>query len=891
MRKLNDNVDLLGTILGRVIAERAGPDTFDRVEGLRQLCKEASLTGDAALRAEAARTIAELDTRTLRWLLQSFGAFFHLVNQAEKHEISRINRARSAGPEPRPESVDAAIGRLKEAGCTAEDVRALLESLDITPTLTAHPTEARRRTVLHKQRRVAELLAELGRPESTPAEQEHALSELEQQIALLFVTDDVRTERPSVDDEIGHGLYFLRSGIWSIAPRIEQDVQRAMHRHFGEEVADVPAFLRWRSWIGGDRDGNPNVTAELTERALERYRAVAVAQHLDELRALREELSISAGFVSATAELRDALAAFDCDGETREPYRTLIDAMIRRLEEGSLTATQLVDGLESMRASLEAAGFVESARRGRIAGALVLARTFGLHLAALDVRQHSRIHEETVAALLAASGVASDYTALDEDARCALLSRELNKPHTLVPAGAELPEAAAEMLATFRVMRAAIERDPASIGSYIVSMTHSLSDMLEPLLIAREAGLFRVQDGVVHSAVDIVPLFETIEDLANAATRMEELFASEVYRGQLAARDNFQEIMLGYSDSNKDGGYWMANWALHRAQAELGQICARHGVPFRLFHGRGGTVGRGGGRANLAIAAMPSAAHNGRIRITEQGEVISFRYALPEIGHRHTEQLVSAMLLATWQARHEADSAVPAEDMAVMDEIAAASMQAYRGLVEDPRLWPFYIAATPIEQISRLPIASRPVSRTAAADAEMEDLRAIPWVFAWTQTRYIVPGWFGVGAGLGAARAAGHMDAVRRLYRDWPFFRAVVDNAQREMARARLDIAAHYAQLADDELRHCHDTIAEDFAVARSAILDVTGQAELLENNPVIRHSIDVRNPYTDVLNLMQVELLRRYRRGADSEAEQDGIRRLLFQSINGIAAAMQTTG
>jgi phosphoenolpyruvate carboxylase len=882
MRKLNDNVDLLGTILGRVIAERAGQQTFDLVEGLRQRCKEA-LMGDSSLRDDAARIIAGLDVATLRWLLQAFGAFFHLVNQAEKQEIIRINRSRSAGPEPRPESVDSAIGRLKEAGCTAADVRSLLEELDITPTLTAHPTEARRHTVLQKQRRVAELLAELGRPESTPDDMDQAMSELEQQIALLFVTDAVRAERPSVDDEIEHGLYFLRTGIWSIAPRMHQDVQRALHRHFDVVPGELPIFLRWRSWIGSDRDGNPNVTAELTERALERYRSVAVSQHLGELRALREELSISAGFAPHSEELQRALAEFDCAADAREPYRTLIDALVQRLESGALTALQLVDGLEAMRRSLEEGGFVETARRGRIARALVLARTFGLHLAALDVRQHSRIHEETVAALLAAGGVTSDYAAMDEEARTSLLSQELRSPRPLLPVDAELPDAAVEMLATFHVIRAAIERGDAAIGSYIVSMTHSVSDMLEPLLIAREAGLFRVRDGVTESALDIVPLFETIDDLSSAATRMEELFTSEIYRGQLAARGNFQEIMLGYSDSNKDGGYWMANWALHRAQAELGQVCARYGVEFRLFHGRGGTVGRGGGRANLAITAMPSAAHNGRIRITEQGEVISFRY---------TEQLASAMLLATWHAGHAGNAPFATEaDIAVMDEIAAASMDAYRALVEDPRLWPFYITATPIEQISRLPIASRPVSRTAAAEAEMEDLRAIPWVFAWTQTRYIVPGWFGVGAGLRAALQAGHADPLRRMYQDWPFFRAVIDNAQREMARARLDMARHYAELAEDELQQCHDIIAEDFEIARAAILDVTGQTELLENNPVIRHSIDVRNPYTDVLNLIQVELLRRYRSDGIDDAERDDLRRLLFQSINGIAAAMQTTG
>jgi phosphoenolpyruvate carboxylase len=451
------------------------------------------------------------------------------------------------------------------------------------------------------------------------------------------------------------------------------------------------------------------------------------------------------------------------------------------------------------------------------------------------------------------------------------------------------------MLATFRVIRDALQRDPASIGSLIVSMTHSTSDLLEPLLLAKEAGLFRVDGDTAHSALDVVPLFETIEDLDAAAERMRELFTSDIYRLQLRARDNFQEIMLGYSDSNKDGGYWMANWALHRAQGELGRVCGEHGVAFRLFHGRGGTVGRGGGRANLAIGAMPQAAHSGRIRITEQGEVISFRYALPDIGHRHTEQLVNAMLLAAHRGSHAAEAYTPtSDDERLMDDVARASMAAYRRLVEDPGLWAFYIRATPIEQISRLPIASRPVSRKAAADVQLDDLRAIPWVFAWTQTRYIVPGWYGVGAALQQAMADGRLAEMQRLYGVWPFFRAVVDNAQREMARARLAIAAHYAELAagdDDVAAQCHGAIVRDFAAARDAILLITGQEELLDDSPVIRRSIELRNPYTDVLNLVQVELLRRYRSEDDDGEAKERVRRLLFQSINAIAAAMQATG
>ncbi|HSJ24944.1 MAG TPA: phosphoenolpyruvate carboxylase [Longimicrobiales bacterium] len=955
MRSLSDNVDLLGTILGRVITQRAGRETFELVEELRRLCKQALLEEDDGLRREAATKIATLDTQTLRWLLQSFGVFFHLVNQAEKHEIVRINRSRSMGDEPRPESIDAAVAQLHAGGCSPDEVQSLLAGLDIAPTLTAHPTEARRRSVLNKQRRVAELLAELDRTDATPAELETARSALEQQVALLFATADVRTERPSVQDEVEHGLHFLRNGIAAIAPRIAADVDTALRRHYGQdaaaqgtalaptaptapttpaasEPAATPLDLRWRSWIGSDRDGNPNVTAEVTAWALDRYRAAAVELQLGELEALHDELSIASALAPPPAAFRTVLNDFEVPASAREPYRALVATLMDRVRAGTCSGHEYVQALEAMQSALAASGFTGSARDGRIVRALVQARTFGFHMAALDVRQHSRVHEETVTALLAAGDVTDRYAELDEAERCAVLERELRNPRPLLPVGVTPDGVAAEMLATFHVIRDALARDPASIGSYIVSMTHSLSDMLEPLLIAREAGLFRVHDGGAWSALDVVPLFETIEDLAGAADRMRELFESDVYRLQLEARGRFQEIMLGYSDSNKDGGYWMANWALHRAQGELGRVCAEHDVRFRLFHGRGGTVGRGGGRANLAIAAMPRAAHNGRIRITEQGEVISFRYGLAAIGHRHTEQLVSAMLLSSYAAAHDEEAFTPSpDDERLMDDIAAASMRAYRELVEDPALWEFYVRATPIEQISGLPIASRPVSRKSATEVQLDDLRAIPWVFAWTQTRYIVPGWYGVGRGLKQALADGHLAALQRLYGEWSFFRAVVDNAQREMGRARLEIAAHYAALADADVpadtganaagdsaaktaaSGCHATITADFADARDAILQITGQDELLANNPVIRRSIDVRNPYTDVLNLVQVELIRRYR-SAEAErledvptesvgeqtknapceetpADVEELRRLLFLSINGIAAAMQATG
>ena len=927
---LSRDVNLLGSLLGAAIRRQAGEDVFREVEELRLLCKRAAEEQEPALRAQAMDRIRGLDDERLGWLLRSYSAFFHLVNQAEKREILRVNRERSRSPEEgegRPESIGDAVARLRARGLGLDEVLELLARLDIQPTLTAHPTEARRRTLLEEQRRIAELLAELRRPDATPAELDDAAHALRDQITLLLATAEIRTERPTVDDEVEQGLYFLESTIWETAPRIHRDMQRALVREYGEEAegADVPVFLRWRSWIGSDRDGNPNVTPDVTRRTFRRQHERARELMLRELNALRGELSISERLAAVPDALRQRLdqapsaeAAGAAEAHPGEPYRQLVAVMVAELETDPSLDRLLAD-LDLLRGALDEAGFGSVARNGRLQRVRVLARTFGLHLAALDVRQHSEVHERAVAALLKTAGVAGDYSELEEAERVELLRRELRNPRPLLPPATALDPATEQTLETFRAMREIADADPRAIGPYIVSMTHTVSDLLEPMLLAKEAGLWRLRDGAVESPLDFVPLFETVEDLAEAADRMAVLFDDPVYRLHLEARGRFQEIMLGYSDSNKDGGYWMANWSLHRAQQALGAVCREHGVDFRLFHGRGGTVGRGGGRANQAIAAMPAAAQNGRIRLTEQGEVISFRYALPGIAHRHAEQLVSATLLSIAgdvahppdreEARTSSARTGDGTDPSVaglMDRIAATSMRAYRNLIDDPSFWGWYVAATPIQQISRLPIASRPVSRGSASEVDFEGLRAIPWVFAWTQIRTIVPGWYGVGAGLdevlgdteagsppgdGAdSSLGGDAELLRDLYREWPFFRAVVDNAQREMARARLEIAELYAGLAEDEDgASFFARIVADFERASRAILALTDQAALLDRSPVIQKSIALRNPYTDVLNLVQLELLRRYR--AAGEGEREPIRELLFLSINGIAAAMQSTG
>ena len=904
-RPLSEQINLLGTLLGHVIRGQAGEDTLALVEELRGLTKRAIQERRPDLRAAAAKRIEGLSLDEIEWMLRAFTAFFQLVNLSEQQEIIRINRdrARAKPDEGRQESIDEAIGALKRQGYTLSQVQALLERLDIQPTLTAHPTEARRRTILYKQQDLAALIDQLRHHAPTPEERSDLLHQIHNQIALLLATDPVRATRPTVIDEVDNGLYFLRNAIWETTPRIHLDVLRAVQRHYGSEI-DVPIFLRFRSWIGSDRDGNPSVTPQVTQQTLAMHRRAVLARYSHDLRALRRDLSLSDRQVKIPQALYDSIAR---DEETltlsphqerlfrREPLRRKLSFMIQRLERlreaagqektPSYNIQQFTSDLHLLRDTLVETGHAFLVDEGLLGRLLIQARVFGFHMAALDVRQHSRVHEQAVDALLALAGVQDGYAALPAKERVAILTKELANARPLLPQRAHLPPGAREVINTFKVMRDIVDTEPAALGSFIVSMTHSVSHILEVLLLAKEVGLWRMVDSTVVSPLDVAPLFETIDDLQRADSFLRELFAHPTYRKHLEARGDLQEIMLGYSDSNKDGGYWMANWALHKAQGRIGSVCQEHDIDFRLFHGRGGTVGRGGGRAGQAIMAMPPATHNGRIRFTEQGEVISFRYAMGAIAHRHLEQITRAMLLAPIRAHSGKDT-----DAKWMETIATSSMNTYRALVTDPALWPWYAAVTPIEQISRLPIASRPVSRGSLQEVDFESLRAIPWVFAWTQTRYIIPGWYGVGAALGrAVEIAG--EELRRLYDSWPFFQAVVNNAQREMARARLDIAQEYAILAASHQggEAFHRRITEDFARGREALLHITGQRELLGDNPVILKSIALRNPYTDVLNLLQIELMKRHRSGTESDHER--LSHALLFSVNGIAAAMQSTG
>ncbi len=841
-------------------------------------------------------SLAGLSADEIHAALKSLTIRFHLRNKAEQVHIVRINRGRElvATPEqPRPESIEQAVGLMAANGVDLAALCATLERIDIRPTLTAHPTESRRRSVMLKQARIADLLGRRDQGEQTPAERARGDSAVRQTLALLLATDEVRARRLDVMDEVRNGISFLAGSIWDAVPGLYRDLGESVEAHYGESP-DLPIVLRYRTWIGGDRDGNPNVTSALTRATFETMRSAAVSRHAEALERLRQELSVSDRRAPIDDALRRSIDADERDSTldseqrrhlTHEPFRVKISHMQRRLATREYCAAEYVEDLRVLQRALRVAGLSEGASRGPLADAMIHARTFGFHLAAMDVRQHSRVHEEAVAELFALAGVCANYESLDEEARIQALRRELSTARPLAGGNAALSPTTRELLDTLRVVSEQTAREPESVGAYIVSMAHDVSDVLEVLVLMREVGLWTIAAGVAKCPVDVVPLFETVDDLHRAAGVMRALFREPAYAAHLAARSRFQEIMLGYSDSNKDGGYWAANWRLHAAQDDLARACVEEGVTFRFFHGRGGTVARGGGRAHRAILATPAVSRNGQIRFTEQGEVISFRYAMPALAHRHLEQIVNAMLLSTGGAPPEERPAGVSADL--MDALAERSRTAYRGLIDRAGFWEWFIERSPVLHIGELPIASRPVLRSGQR-VHFDNLRAIPWVFAWTQMRYNAPGWFGIGSAFDelAMGDAERIEACREAYRAGGCFRAFLDNAQQEMARARLPVARWYAGDQGDE---AHALLESEYQRAERVMLAITGQAALLDNNPVIQRSIHERNPDTDAINALQVELLRRWREA--SEADRGGLRPLILLSVNALAAAMQSTG
>jgi len=882
---------------------------------LPQLAASAFDEGDPEALQNVLGRIGDLSTDHIAELLRYYTVYFHLVNSLEQREITRLNRERAyktTAEAPRGESIFDAVYRLKEQGYSREEALNAIGKLDIQPTITAHPTEARRHSILVKQQNITSIISKIEQESFTPDERKEAIHEILNEINLLLSTDEVRTEKVTVEDEVENGMFFFINTIWDTIPKLYSDLNQAFETYY-DTVEDFPVILQYRSWIGSDRDGNPNVTPDVTWQTGLKQREIALDLYIGELDELRRYLSISDNHYTISDALQQSIqkdeAEYPLSERYRrlyrhEPYRRKLTHIMEKLryqrrmmnqenreaiieQSGRYTSDDFVEELEMIRSSIYQSGLREISEYGKLKDLIFRTRTFGFHMASLDIRQHSQLHEETMQDLLEIADVTDRYSSMDENEKIEVLTRELSNPRPLTPINSKLSDDSRAMLDVFKTIRDVQRLDPKLFGSYIISMTHAVSDMLEVLVMAKEAGLWSVDNDTAFTTLDVVPLFETIGDLKACDSLMAEIYENRMYRKQLEGRNNFQEIMLGYSDSNKDGGYWMANWSLEKAQRKLGTVCRNYNVDFRLFHGRGGSVGRGGGLSNEAISALPPISNNGRIRFTEQGEVISFRYSLASIAHRHLEQIVHAMVHVT-----EAEDDTSADDHSyaeIIERLSDLSMKAYRDLIDDEDFWKWYTDVTPIEHISRLPIASRPVSRKGGKAADFDNLRAIPWVFAWTQVRYNVPGWFGIGDALQTLinEDQANLEQLKQWYSEWLFFKTVLDNAQREMARTHLQTARRYSEQYGSKF---HNLILDDYRKAEEAILAITGNKEILDHSMVIKRSIRFRNPFTYPLNFMQIELLRRWHDNSSNE-DTDRIRNAVFLSINGIAAAMQSTG
>ena len=916
-RPLREDIRLLGRILGDVIRDQEGVDTYELVERIRKLSVSFRQHDDQAADRELKSLLKSLSGDDAVRVIRAFTYFSLLANLAEdRHHIRRREVHERAG-DTQEGSVDVALARLRWAGIGAKSVAQTLAHAYLSPVLTAHPTEVQRKSILDAERELARLLSErdeiraraLPRDALAPRELAANESSMRARVLQLWQTRLLRFTKLTVADEIETSLSYYEATFLRQIPKLYAQLEQAL----GQQP--VASFLRMGQWIGGDRDGNPNVTAETLAYALRRQCEVALRYYLTELYWLGGELSLSAMLVGITPQMQ-ALADSSPDvNEHRrdEPYRRAVTGMYARLaaslkeltggdaarhavppQNPYRSAEEFLADLRTMRDSLlahHAAALVQQ----RLHPLIRAAEVFGFHLATLDLRQNSDQHEEVVAELLATARVERDYRGLDEAGKREVLLRLLCDARPLRVLGAEYSEHARKELAIFETAVAMRARfGPQAIRHYIISHTEAVSDLLEVLLLQKEVGLLHgTLDGPAQADLIVVPLFETITDLRNAAPIMREFYALPGIAKLVQRSGCEQDVMLGYSDSNKDGGIFTSNWELYRAETALAdlfdQLANSHDIQLRLFHGRGGTVGRGGGPSYEAILAQPPGTVRGQIRLTEQGEVIASKYANPEIGRRNLETLVAATLEATLL---QPTKPAPKAFLQAAEALSQASMAAYRALVyETPGFVDFFFSATPIREIAELNIGSRPASRKASQ--RIEDLRAIPWSFSWGQSRITLNGWYGFGSAVEAFLASGERKQqaalLQKMVRQWPFFRTLLSNMDMVLAKSDLALASRYAELVPDARlrRRIFGTIEGEWQRTQGALALITGEKQRLAGNPGLARSIRHRFPYIDPLNHLQVELVRRWREGRADERDRLGI----HLAINGIAAGLRNTG
>ncbi|MCK7641471.1 phosphoenolpyruvate carboxylase [Corynebacterium sp. CCM 8835] len=913
--QLREDIRHLGRILGNVIRQQEGDEIFDLVEGARRASFGV---------AKGERTLDDLvgmfrdrDTSTMIKVVRAFSHFALLVNLVEDLNDETTRQAILDGGAPAPDStLEATWVKLEAADITAEAVAAAVARAEIAPVLTAHPTETRRRTVFDVQKHITALMQERHDIESRPSSSraEARVREIDRaiqrRITILWQTALIRVVRPRIEDEIEVGLRYYKLSLLRQIPAINHDVRHELQARYGDTVPST-AVVKPGSWIGGDHDGNPYVTAATLRYATTRAAQTVLKFYAAQLHKLEHELSLSDRLSEVSRELIELADRGHNDVPSRvdEPYRRAVHGIRGRIAatQAELIGQDSVEGTwykchepypgpEEFAADLDVIdtalrdsydGLIAEDRLGRIRSAVA---SFGFHLYSLDLRQNSESFENVLTEVFAHAGVTGEYRSLDEDAKREILVAELGSPRPLIPPHPQ--DFSEETRRELEIIAAAAEAvdkfGERMVPHCIISMAQSVSDILEPMVLLKEFGLIRIEQGQPRGDIDIIPLFETIEDLQAGSSILRDIWTVPVYRSYVRQRGEIQEVMLGYSDSNKDGGYFAANWALYDAELDIVRACRDNQIRLRFFHGRGGTVGRGGGPSYEAILAQPEGAVSGSVRVTEQGEIISAKYGHPTTARRNLEALVSATLEASLLPVDDLDQPERAHE--IMREIAELSRRKYATLVhEDPGFIEYFTTSTPLQEIGALNIGSRPASRKQTAS--IGDLRAIPWVLAWSQSRAMIPGWFGVGTALREwiAGDPDRLEELRSLYRDWPFFTSVMSNMAQVMAKAEMPLMELYASLVKDReiAERISGAISEEYDLTIDMFLTVTGADRLLADNPTLERSVRSRYPYLLPLNVIQLELLRRYRAGDTDDGVPDGIQ----LTMNGLATALRNSG
>ncbi|WP_347550095.1 phosphoenolpyruvate carboxylase [Pseudalkalibacillus hwajinpoensis] len=900
---LRRDINMLGSLLGDVLVQHGGKELLDMVEAIREKTKSLRQEAKPETSNELKQTIQELQSPMREQVIRAFALYFHLVNIAEQNH--RIRRRRDyqmlEEDQSQPGSIPYAISLLKKNNVPGELIEDTLSSLSLELILTAHPTEATRRSVLEIHKRIASSLQQLDNPMLTKREQKALKEDLLNEITTLWQTDELRHKKPTVMDEVNMGLFYFEETLFEVLPEIHQELEECLDEHYPNATWHVPNILKFGSWIGGDRDGNPFVTPDVTWQTLQRQRDVVLSKYKDSVKELMRKLSQSTNRIPICGEL---IASIETDqallpevkewGVPHESYRVKLAYVLEKLnrvnsDNGYNDVESFIDDLKLIGNSLRQ-HYPEGYHFSDLNKLIRQASLFGFHLATLDIRNHSGEHEEAITEIFERVNVASNYSSLSEDEKLKVLVNVLEDPRPVLSTYEDYTEKTQKILDIFSMIKKAHnEFGKDSISVYLISMTQSASDLLEVLVLAKEANIYRQHsDGIVESDLNIAPLLETIDDLKAGPSIMQKLFDLPVYKKHLQELGNRQEIMLGYSDGSKDGGTLTANWKLYQAQQEISRIASERKLRLKFFHGRGGALGRGGGPLRRSLLSQPPETYTAGVKITEQGEVLSSRYLLFDIAYRSLEQATTTLLTSAVSGIEKDPRQMKWQE--AMESISEVSLKTYQSLVfQDDGFLAYFKQGTPLPELSALNIGSRPMSRKGTD--HFDDLRAIPWVFAWTQSRQLMPAWYASGTGLNQfAENEKGLKLLKEMYQEWPFFASLIDNLQMGLMKADLATAEKYMDLIDDQqlASRIFDKIVGEYHRTKDVILTITGQEELLDGTPNIKDSIRLRNPYVDPLSSLQVELISTYR---ENNSEDDDLLKEILLTINGIAAGLRNTG